>query len=66
MLIRTDPFRNFDRRSRPVFGTPDTLARPPAIPMDAWREGHEFIVEFDLPGVDPATRRRLTPLGPIG
>jgi len=23
------------------------------MPMDAWREGHEFIVEFDLPGVDP-------------
>jgi HSP20 family protein len=21
--------------------------------MDAWREGDEFVVEFDLPGVDP-------------
>jgi HSP20 family protein len=21
--------------------------------MDAWRAGHEFVVEFDLPGVDP-------------
>jgi HSP20 family protein len=21
--------------------------------MDAWREGEQFVVEFDLPGVDP-------------
>jgi len=42
-----------DLLSQQVFGTPGTLARPSAMPMDAWREGHEFIVEFDLPGVDP-------------
>jgi HSP20 family protein len=53
MLMRTDPFREFDRLSQQVFGTPGTLARPSAMPMDAWREGHEFIVEFDLPGVEP-------------
>jgi HSP20 family protein len=53
MLMRTDPFREFDRLSQQVFGTPGTLARPSAMPMDAWREGHEFVVEFDLPGVDP-------------
>ncbi len=23
------------------------------MPMDAWRDGDEFVVEFDLPGVDP-------------
>ncbi|NKX52252.1 Hsp20/alpha crystallin family protein, partial [Arthrobacter deserti] len=32
-----------------------TPARPAAMPMDAWREGDEFVVEFDLPGVDPAS-----------
>ncbi len=53
MLMRTDPFREFDRLSQQVFGTPGTVARPSAMPMDAWREGHEFNVEFDLPGVDP-------------
>ncbi len=53
MLMRTDPFRELDRLSQQVFGTPGTLARPSAMPMDAWREGEEFIVEFDLPGVDP-------------
>jgi len=50
MLVRTDPFRQFDRLAEQVFGT---VARPAAMPMDAWRNGHEFIVEFDLPGIDP-------------
>jgi HSP20 family protein len=50
MLVRTDPFRQFDRLAEQVFGT---VARPAAMPMDAWRDGHEFIVEFDLPGVEP-------------
>ncbi len=30
-----------------------TWARPAAIPMDAWRDGDTFEVEFDLPGVSP-------------
>jgi HSP20 family protein len=49
MLMRTDPFRELDRLTQQVFGTP---ARPAAMPMDAWRDGEEFVVEFDLPGVD--------------
>jgi HSP20 family protein len=53
MLMRTDPFRELDRLTQQVLGTPGTLARPSAMPMDAWREDHEFIVAFDLPGVDP-------------
>lgn len=50
MLMRTDPFRDLDRLTQQVFGT---AARPAAMPMDAWREGDEFVVEFDLPGVSP-------------
>ena len=50
MLIRTDPFRELDRFAAQVFGT---AARPTGMPMDAWREGDRFIVEFDLPAVDP-------------
>lgn len=50
MLIRTDPFRELDRMASQVFGT---MARPTAMPMDAWREKDHFIVEFDLPAVDP-------------
>jgi HSP20 family protein len=48
MLMRSDPFRDLDRWTQQVFGT---AARPAVMPMDAWREGDEFIVEFDLPGV---------------
>ncbi|MFI8937965.1 Hsp20/alpha crystallin family protein [Streptomyces sp. QH1-20] len=50
MLMRTDPFRDLDRLTRQVFGTE---ARPAAMPMDAYRVGDEFVVQFDLPGVDP-------------
>jgi HSP20 family protein len=49
MLMRTDPFREFDRLAQQVLGT---TARPAAMPMDAWREGDDFVVAFDLPGVN--------------
>ena len=52
MLMRTDPFRELDRLSQQLFGN-GTLARPTMMPMDAWRDGDTFLVEFDLPGVDP-------------
>jgi HSP20 family protein len=54
MLMRTDPFRELDRLTQQVFGTTGTTGRPAAMPMDAWRDGDEFIVEFDLPGIDPS------------
>jgi HSP20 family protein len=52
MLMRTDPFRELDRLSQQLFGTEGTLARPSVMPMDAWREGDSFLVEFDLPGIN--------------
>jgi len=55
MLVRTDPFRELDRLSQQVLGALGTTARPTGMPIDAWREGEEFVTEFDLPGVDPAT-----------
>jgi HSP20 family protein len=48
MLMRTDPFRELDRFVQQVVGTP---TRPAAMPMDAYRDGERFVVEFDLPGV---------------
>ncbi|MBC2641976.1 MULTISPECIES: Hsp20/alpha crystallin family protein [unclassified Rhodococcus (in: high G+C Gram-positive bacteria)] len=48
MLMRTDPFRDLERLTQQVLGTP---ARPAVMPLDAWREGDRFVVEFDLPGV---------------
>ena len=53
MLMRTDPFRELDRLTQQVLGTNGTLARPSVMPMDAWRDGDVFHVEFDLPGVNP-------------
>jgi HSP20 family protein len=53
MLMRTDPFRELDRLTQQVFGTDGTLARPSVMPMDAWRDGDTFHVEFDLPGINP-------------
>ncbi|MFJ4940610.1 Hsp20/alpha crystallin family protein [Streptomyces pseudovenezuelae] len=50
MLMRTDPFREFDRLTQQVFGS---TARPAAMAMDAYRSGNDFVVHFDLPGVDP-------------
>ncbi|HEV2369103.1 MAG TPA: Hsp20/alpha crystallin family protein [Acidimicrobiales bacterium] len=50
MLMRTDPFRDLDRLTQQVFGT---VARPAAMPMDAYRKGHDFYVHLDLPGIDP-------------
>ncbi|WP_306912497.1 Hsp20/alpha crystallin family protein [Arthrobacter sp. B3I9] len=52
MLMRTDPFRELDRLTQQVFGT---AARPAAMPMDAWQEDGEFVVAFDLPGVNVDT-----------
>ena len=50
MLLRTtDPFRDFDRLAQQIFGTTN---RPAVMPMDAWREGDRFVIEFDLPGVN--------------
>jgi HSP20 family protein len=49
MLMRTDPFRELDRLTEQVLGT---TTRPAVMPMDAWRHGDEFVVEFDLPGVN--------------
>jgi len=46
--MRTDPFRDLDRFTQQVLGT---AARPAVMPIDAWRDGDQFIVELDLPGV---------------
>ena len=50
MLMRTDPFREFDRMFEQLTGT---AGRPAVMPVDAERDGDWFNVYFDLPGVDP-------------
>jgi HSP20 family protein len=53
MLMRFDPFRDFDRLTQAL--TSQGAGRPLSMPMDGYREGDRFIVEFDLPGVDPGS-----------
>lgn len=53
LLMRTDPFRDLDRLTQQLVRGNGTLAHPAAMPMDAWREGDTFVVDFDLPGIAP-------------
>jgi HSP20 family protein len=55
MLMRTDPFRELDRLSQQLFGSNGTTTRPAVMPMDAYRAGDEFVVHFDIPGVEPSS-----------
>jgi len=55
MLMRTDPFRELDRFSQELFGQTGTWSRPAVMPMDAYRDGEQFVVHFDLPGMDPSS-----------
>jgi HSP20 family protein len=48
--MRFDPFRELDRLTQ----APWNNSRP-VMPMDAYRRNGDFVVHFDLPGVDPAS-----------
>ncbi|MET7830583.1 Hsp20/alpha crystallin family protein [Streptomyces sp. NPDC005386] len=50
MLMRTDPFRELDRMAQQLMA-PGTWSKPSVMPMDAYREGDEYVVAFDIPGV---------------
>lgn len=54
MLMRFDPFRELDRLSQELWSGADRTSRGfSTMAMDAYREGDHFVVQFDLPGVDP-------------
>ena len=50
MLMRFDPFRELDRLTQAPWG-----ASRPVMPMDAYRRNGDFVVHFDVPGVDPSS-----------
>ncbi|KKZ70997.1 Hsp20/alpha crystallin family protein [Streptomyces showdoensis] len=50
MLMRTDPFRELDRLTQQLMG-PGTWSKPSVMPLDAYREGDDYVVAFDIPGV---------------
>jgi len=53
MLMRSEPFTEMNRLAQQLFGTPQTgtWSHPAAMPADAYRNGDEFVIAFDLPGV---------------
>jgi HSP20 family protein len=48
MLMRFEPFREFDRITEELLNE----RRARQIPVDAYRRGNDFKVHLDLPGVD--------------
>ncbi len=50
MLMRFDPFRQFDRLTSELWN-----ANRSVMAMDAYRHGDSFVVHFDLPGIDPGS-----------
>lgn len=49
MLMRFDPFADFDRLTRQMTGA----GRAGFMPADAYRLGDRFYLHLDLPGIDP-------------
>lgn len=52
MLLRSATVRDLDRLTARVF---DTTTRTSGARLDAYRDGNTFVIDIDLPGVDPAT-----------
>ena len=48
MLMRFDPFREIDRLSQ-LWGQ----GRQAVVPLDAYRHGDRFVLQLDVPGVNP-------------
>lgn len=51
MLMRFDPFADFDRLTRQMVGGANT--RSNYMPADAYRKDDRFYLHIDLPGIDP-------------
>lgn len=47
-----DPFRDLDRLASSLF---DTRRGPRRMPMDLYRDGDEYVLNADLPGIDPSS-----------
>lgn len=56
MTISYDPFREMDRLTRALLGAATQEQRGPrSMPMDLYREGDHFVLNIDLPGMDPGS-----------
>lgn len=57
MTTRTDPFADTFRWMDEVLGAVrhSALASTPTLPMDLYRTGDHYVLNVDLPGVDPGS-----------
>ena len=54
MLLRFDPFRDFDRLTQQLWDE-NRGGASRVVPMDAVRQGDRLVVTFDLPAIDAST-----------
>ncbi|WP_158861907.1 Hsp20/alpha crystallin family protein [Leifsonia sp. AG29] len=52
MAMSFDPFSQLDRIAQTIF---DTSRQPRMMPIDLFREGAEYVLHADLPGIDPGS-----------
>jgi HSP20 family protein len=52
MAVLFDPFRDLDRFASELM---DTRKGPRLMPIDLYRDGDHYILNADLPGIDPGT-----------
>lgn len=52
MSMSFDPFSQLDRIAQSVF---DTSRQPRTMPVDLFREGTRYVLNADIPGVDPGS-----------
>ena len=50
-----DPFRDMDRLTSQLMGTMPQGRSPRWMPLDLYRSGDHYVVNIDLPGVDPGS-----------
>src|SRR5579872_5832719 len=52
LLVRSEPYRDFDRLFQQLIGDPSRRVTSTGIPMDAYRKDDQFLLQFDVPGVN--------------
>jgi HSP20 family protein len=54
VVLRIDPFREFDRLAEQMFASVSGGGSVPrAMPMDIYRSGDHYVLHCDLAGIDP-------------
>lgn len=55
-MLRFDPFHDIDTVARQLLGETTGTARAPRfMPMDLYKTGDHYVLNADLPGVDPGS-----------